>query len=196
LHPPIAPALVDGKRHVPHAQAGMAALLDVAWRATEASDQKIAQPHLGPGQVVGRIHRAKDVVARHLGVEGAHQAGKAVLANTCIDLLFRQIHNLSMSEDSNTGDPKTAYEIAMERLRREDAAAGVEEREVSKEQKAEIAEIRRVYAAKAAEVEILFKSKLMSVFDPEERAKIEQVHRRDLERIKEDEERKLAKLRG
>jgi hypothetical protein len=101
-----------------------------------------------------------------------------------------------MSDDSNTGEPKSAYEIAMERLRRADAAAGVEEREVSKEQKAEIAEIKRVYAAKAAEAEILFKSKLMTVFDPEERAKIEMAHRRDLERIKEDQERKLSKLRG
>jgi hypothetical protein len=101
-----------------------------------------------------------------------------------------------MADDSNTEDPKTAYEIAMERLRREDAAAGVEEREVSKEQKEEIAEIKRVYAAKAAEAEILYKSKLMSVFEPEERAKVEQGHRRDLERIKEDQERKLSKLRG
>jgi hypothetical protein len=101
-----------------------------------------------------------------------------------------------MSDDSKAGDPKTAYEIAMERLRREDAAAGVEEREVSKEQKEEIAEIKRVYAAKAAEAEILYRSKLMSAFEPEERAKLEQGHRRDLERIKEDQERKLSKLRG
>jgi len=84
----------------------------------------------------------------------------------------------------------------MERLRRKDADAGVEERAVSAEQKEEIAEARRVYSAKAAEVEILYKSKLMTVFEPEERAKLEQQHRRDVDRINEDRERKLAKIRG
>jgi hypothetical protein len=92
--------------------------------------------------------------------------------------------------------PKTAYELAMERLRRKDAAEGVEERSVTDEQKAEIAEIKRVYAAKIAEAEILHKSKLMALFDPEQRALVEQGHRRDLERLREDQERKLAKLRG
>lgn len=96
---------------------------------------------------------------------------------------------------SNEG-PKSAYEIAMERLRRKDAEEGVEERTVTDEQKAEIAEAKRFYAAKAAEVEILHKSKLMTTFDPEERMKIEQQHRRDLERIQSDLERKLAKIRG
>jgi len=91
--------------------------------------------------------------------------------------------------------PKTAYELAMERLRRKDAADGVEEREVSKEQKAEIAEIKRVYAAKMAEAEIMHKSKIMALMDPEQRALAEQGHRRDLERMRDDQERKLAKLR-
>jgi hypothetical protein len=92
--------------------------------------------------------------------------------------------------------PKTAYELAMERLRRKDAAEGVEERSVTDEQKAEIAEIRRIYAAKIAEAEILHKAKLMGLFDPEQRALAEQGHRRDLERLREDQERKLARLRG
>ena len=84
----------------------------------------------------------------------------------------------------------------MERLRRKDAAEGVEERSVSEEQKAEIAEVRRVYAAKVAEAEILFKSTLMTVHDPEARTKIEADHRRDLQRLQDDRERKLAKIRG
>lgn len=83
----------------------------------------------------------------------------------------------------------------MERLRRKDAEDGIEEREVSKEMKAEIAEIKRVYAARIAEAEILHKSKLLSLFDPEQRATAEQNHRRDLERLRDDQERKLAKLR-
>ena len=92
--------------------------------------------------------------------------------------------------------PKSAYELAMERLRRKDAEAGVEERSLTEEQKAEIAEIKRVYSAKVAEAEILHKSKLAGVFEPEARALLEQGHRRDLERLRDDQERKLQKVRG
>jgi hypothetical protein len=96
-----------------------------------------------------------------------------------------------MSEEA----PKSAYELAMERLRRKDADEGVEERAVSDEQKAEIAEVRRVYAAKVAEAEILHKSKMLTVADPEERTKLDEGHRRDLLRLQEERERKLAKIR-
>ena len=92
--------------------------------------------------------------------------------------------------------PKSAYELAMERLRRQDAEQGIEERAVTEEQKAEIAEVRRVYAAKVAEAEILYKSTMMTVHDPEARLKLEAEHRRDLQRLQDDRERKLAKIRG
>ena len=92
--------------------------------------------------------------------------------------------------------PKSAYELAMERLRRKDVEQGVEERAVTDEQKAEIAEIRRVYSAKVAEAEILYKSTLMTVHDPETRMKLDADHRRDLQRLQDDRERKLAKVRG
>ena len=92
--------------------------------------------------------------------------------------------------------PKSAYELAMERLRRKDVEQGVEERAVTDEQKTEIAEIRRVYSAKVAEAEILYKSSLMSTFEPEARMKREAEHRRDLQRLHDDLERKLVKIRG
>jgi hypothetical protein len=91
--------------------------------------------------------------------------------------------------------PKSAYELAMERLRRKDAESGVEELLLTEEQREEIAEIKRVYAAKVAEAEILHKSKLMTVWEPEERAKVEQNYRRDLERFRSDQERKLLAVR-
>lgn len=91
--------------------------------------------------------------------------------------------------------PKSAYELAMERLRRKDAESGVEELLLTAEQRDEIAEIKRVYAAKVAEAEILHKSKLTTVWEPEERSKLEQNHRRDLERFKSDQERKLQAVR-
>ena len=92
--------------------------------------------------------------------------------------------------------PKSAYELAMERLRRKDAESGVEELLLTEDQREEIAEIKRVYSAKVAEAEILHKSKLMTVWEPEERAKLEQSHRRDLERFREDQERKLQAVRN
>ena len=92
--------------------------------------------------------------------------------------------------------PKSAYELAMERLRKKDAADGIAERAVTDEQKAEIAEVRRVYEAKVAEAEILFKSKMATVFEPEERARLLDGHRRDLQRLQDDRERKLTKIRG
>lgn len=170
----------------------MPPLLDVARRPAEATDEEITQPLLGAREVVGRIHRSEDVVARNLCVKRADQTLETLLANAFIDLFVGQIHNSSMTDEA----PKSAYELAMERLRRKDAEAGVEERSFSDEQKAAIAEIKRVYSAKAAEAEILHKSKLATVFDAEERAVIEQGHRRDLERIRDEQERKLQKIRG
>lgn len=170
----------------------MPPLLDVAGRPAEPPDEKITQPLFRPRQIVRRIHRPENVVAGYLLIKGLHQSRETFLANAFVDLFFRQIHNSSMTDDA----PKSAYELAMERLRRKDAADGVEERSVSDEQKAEIAEIKRVYSAKMAEAEILHRSKWITTFDPEERAALEQGHRRDLERLREEQERKLDKIRG
>ena len=90
---------------------------------------------------------------------------------------------------------KSAYELAMERLRKKDAEEGRVDTPLTGEQRAAIAEVRSVYAAKAAEAEILHKSKLAASFDPAERAELEENHRRDLARIKDDEERAVRKIR-
>jgi hypothetical protein len=92
--------------------------------------------------------------------------------------------------------PKSALELAMERLRRKDVEDGVVEKTLTAEQKAEIAEVRQVYSAKVAQEEILFKSKLAATRDPEERMKLEEGYRRDLQRLSEDRDRKIEKLRG
>jgi hypothetical protein len=170
----------------------MPTLFDISRRTTEASDEEVTQPFFRARQIVRRIHRPEDVVTRYLGIKRAHETREPFLTNACVDLFFSQIHNSSMTDEA----PKSAYELAMERLRRKDAEAGVEERALSDEQKVEIAEIKRVYSAKVAEAEILHKSKLAGVFDPEERSALEQGHRRDLERLREDQERKLQRVRG
>ena len=192
LHPAIPCLLINRERHVPHPQARMSPLLDVSRWTAKPAHEKITQPLLRAGKIMRRVHRPENVVVRHLCIKRTHQPGKPVLADAFVDLFFRQIHNSSMTDEA----PKSAYELAMERLRRKDVEDGVEERALSDEQKTAIAEIKRVYSAKMAEAEILHRSKWISTFDPEERASLEQNHRRDLERLREEQERKLEKVRG
>ena len=91
--------------------------------------------------------------------------------------------------------PKSALELAMERLRKQDRDAGVIERPLSDAQKAEIADIRQVYAAKIAQEEILHRSKLSTTWEPEERAKLEEGYRRDIQRLNEERDRKIEAVR-
>ena len=91
--------------------------------------------------------------------------------------------------------PKSAYEIAMERLRKKDRDTGVEEREVTEEQKAAIGELRKVYEAKLAEREIMHRSKLQRAKDPAAFEILEEEYRRDRERIASERDRKIDEAR-
>jgi hypothetical protein len=91
--------------------------------------------------------------------------------------------------------PKSAYELAMERLRRKDREAGVEERRVTDEQRAAIADLKKVYEARLAEREILHRSNLAKTADPEAWAKLEDEYRRDRERLVSERDRKLDDAR-
>ena len=92
--------------------------------------------------------------------------------------------------------PKSAYELAMERLRKKDAEEGVERKPVSDEQKAAIAEIRNFYQAKLAELELLHQGRLIATIDPAERATLEQEYQRDRERLTGERDRKIEKARA
>jgi hypothetical protein len=98
----------------------------------------------------------------------------------------------AMADDA----PKTAYELAMERLRRKDREAGVEERPLTEAQKAEIAEVRRVYEAKVAEREILHQHAVRGAKTREEVEKVEAELARDRERLAADRDRKIAEIKG
>ena len=91
--------------------------------------------------------------------------------------------------------PKSAYEIAMERLRKKDKDAGVEEREVTEAQKAAIGEVRSLYEAKLAEREILHRSKLQRATDPAALEILEDEYRRDRERLTSERDRKIEEAR-
>lgn len=90
---------------------------------------------------------------------------------------------------------KSSYELAMERLRQKDAAAGVVRQPVTDEQKAAIAEIRNFYEAKLAELEVLFKGQLRAMVDPAEREAREEEYRRDRERLSAERDAKVERAR-
>ena len=92
--------------------------------------------------------------------------------------------------------PKSAYELAMERLRQKDAESGDVRDAITDEQKAEIAEVRSRAEARIAELKILHQSKVAGVFDPDAQALVDVEFRRDIERVEEDRELKIARIRG
>ena len=97
-----------------------------------------------------------------------------------------------MADDTGT---KSAYELAMERLRKKDEEAGIARQPVTDAQKAAIAEIRSFYQAKIAEVELLHQGRLRTVMDPAERTALEELYRRDRERLTSDRDAKIEKAR-
>jgi len=99
-------------------------------------------------------------------------------------------------EGSPESGPKSAYDLAMERLRKKDADAGIEHRPVSDEQKAAIAEIRNFYQAKIAELEVLYHGQLRTLVDPEQRAAREAEYRRNRERLMTERDKKIEKARS
>ena len=96
-----------------------------------------------------------------------------------------------MSDDA----PKRSYELAMERLRKKDQAAGGDDRPLTDAQKAAIAEIRQFYKAKSAELEILHQAALRKATTHEEIDQLNENLRRDGERLAGERDRKIAEIR-
>ena len=95
----------------------------------------------------------------------------------------------------NDERPKSAYELAMERLKQRDAERGVVDAPPTDDQKAAIAEARSVHAAKVAELEILHRSKASSVFEPDARALLDAEYRDDVRRLNDELDRKITRIR-
>jgi hypothetical protein len=95
------------------------------------------------------------------------------------------------------GEPKSAYELAMERLRKKDAEEGVEHRPLTDEQKAAIAEVRSQYEAKIADLEIRHQPvAFASAVDPDATAELEAEYRRQRQRLVEERDWKIEKIRA
>jgi hypothetical protein len=92
---------------------------------------------------------------------------------------------------------RSAYELAMERLRRQDHDEGVEEPEpLSPAQKERIAELRREASAKLAELEILHGKDLAAAGgDPEKIREREEKYRIDRGRVESRLADAVAKVR-
>ena len=93
------------------------------------------------------------------------------------------------------GAPKSAYELAMEKLRRQDEAAGVQAAGLSASQVAAIAEARRACEAAVAQCRIMHESALAAAADEKAREEIRANHRRDLGRLASDRDRRIERIR-
>ncbi len=93
---------------------------------------------------------------------------------------------------------KSAYELAMERLKARDREEGVEEsKPLTRAQKDEIARLRREAEAKLAEMEILHRKDLEAAgADPEKVADLEEKHRKDRARVESRLESAVARVRA
>ena len=91
---------------------------------------------------------------------------------------------------------KSAIELAMERMAKKDADAGIASTPVSDAQKAAIAETRNFYEAKMAELEVLHQSKINGTPDPAEREVLNQQYRREREHLTTERDNKIAKQRA
>jgi len=92
--------------------------------------------------------------------------------------------------------PKSRMELVMERLRKQDAEAGIDEKPLTDAQRAAIAEARSVYDARVAERRIMHDSAVAGLFDPAERAQRDEELRRDLDRFESDRDSKIKRIRA
>ncbi len=96
-----------------------------------------------------------------------------------------------MSDDA----PKSAYELAMARLRQKDADAGTAEAPLTDAQRAAIAEVKQVFAARRAQAEIMLQASRAAAPDVETLARLHDEFRRDTDRMTREQEEKIAAIR-
>ena len=90
---------------------------------------------------------------------------------------------------------KSAFDLAMDRLKARDLAEGVEEtKPLTKAQKNRIAELRTEAQAKLAELEILHRKNVAGTSDPAVLAKIEENYAIDRGRAESRRDSEIAKI--
>jgi hypothetical protein len=92
---------------------------------------------------------------------------------------------------------KSAYELAMDRLRAEDRERGVEpDKPLTAKQKGEIARLRQAAQAKLAEIEILHRKEVEAATEPEKLAEVEEHYAIDRRRVESQLESAIEKVKG
>ena len=94
------------------------------------------------------------------------------------------------------GSPRSAYEIAMERLRHKDVRDGVDHQPRTDEQKAAIADIRSLYDAKIAQAEVMHRSAVVGILDEDARIRVDEEYQRDRARLQAERDARIEKVRG
>jgi hypothetical protein len=94
--------------------------------------------------------------------------------------------------------PKSAYELAMEKLRAQDKERGEKPgKGLTEAKKKQIAEVRRIFEAKLAEREILHRSDVVKAAGDEEKLReLEKNYQTDRRRIEAERDEKIRKLRA
>src|SRR5262249_1033218 len=98
---------------------------------------------------------------------------------------------------TDDGAPKSAFELAMERLRKKDAEEGVTQRTLTDEERAAIAEVKSLYDSKIAEQQILHQAPVrqMGGADGGEGGGVDRGFRREKERLASERDAKVEKIR-
>jgi hypothetical protein len=93
--------------------------------------------------------------------------------------------------------PKSAWEIALEKLQQQDRERGLTGPDsLSEDQKKEVAAVRQRFQAKLAEAEILHHDQRRSVLeDPEALARSEEEYRIERRRIEEQRDREIERVK-
>jgi len=94
------------------------------------------------------------------------------------------------------GSPRSAYEIAMERLRQKDVRDGVDHQPRTDEQKAAIADIRSLYDAKIAQAEVMHRSAVVGILDEDARIRVVEEYQRDRARLQAERDARIEKVRS
>ena len=91
--------------------------------------------------------------------------------------------------------PKSAYEIAIERLRQKDVEDGIERRPPTEQQKTAMTEVRSFYEARLAQEDVMYRSAPLRTVDPEARAALQEEYQRARTRLVSERDAKIARIR-
>jgi len=103
-----------------------------------------------------------------------------------------------MESEMSDNEPKSSFELAMEKLRAKDRQSGEKSpAALTQQQKQDIAACRGKAEARLAEMEILFRStRAAAAAEPEALQKVEEQYARDRRRVEERRDADIARIKA